>query len=96
MESAHLIGLILVSIATESLVLEKTMEPSTYMQVEMVLEAPPGGGGGGPDLGCGFGPGDGGPYHCHAIGNNPGDNLKIIRAGGFGLTDFDNMSTIII
>ncbi|MDY6960221.1 MAG: hypothetical protein SVK08_13800, partial [Halobacteriota archaeon] len=62
--------------------------------------APPEGGGGGPYPGCGFGPGDYGPYHCHAPprndweGGNQTDlhNIHMIRAGGFGLTDFDNMS----
>jgi len=41
---------------------------------------------------CGWGgPPEGGGRNCHALGG--GENIKIIRAGGFGLTDFDNMST---
>ncbi|VUT27947.1 MAG: putative multiheme cytochrome c [Candidatus Syntrophoarchaeum sp. GoM_oil] len=51
--------------------------------------APLGEGGGGPYPGCGFGPGDYGPYHCHAPPRQQ-DNIAQIRTGGFGLTDFDN------
>ena len=41
---------------------------------------------------CGWGgPPEGGPRNCHAPPRN-GDNISQIRAGGFGLTDFDNMS----
>ena len=42
---------------------------------------------------CGWGgPPERGPRNCHAPPRT-GDNIAQIRAGGFGLTDFDNMST---
>ncbi len=41
---------------------------------------------------CGWGgPPEGGPRNCHAP-PRCGWNITMIRAGGFGLTDFDNMS----
>ena len=48
--------------------------------------------GGGPYPGCGWGgPPEKGPRNCHAPPRQQ-DNIAMIRAGGFGLTDFDNMS----
>jgi hypothetical protein len=68
--------------------------PSDHHMFNPQYQTPPAGQnpGGGPYPGCGWGgPPEKGPRNCHAPPRQQ-DNIAMIRAGGFGLTDFDNMS----